>query len=173
MFDPNGGFQEGWTVFYWTWWVAYAPVIGLFVARISRGRTIPQVIFGELVYGKPGVLVFFAVWGGYAIHVKTAGTLDVAVPSTGPLGFDPCEGCDAPCRRACPQGAFNNQIYKTEDYGQKRLPGRIGVYSRPVCKIQMELDNDMAKEQIVEGFDEPVKIIKHCRKCELSCPVGR
>ena len=77
MFDPNGGFQEGWTVFYWTWWVAYAPVIGFFVARISRGRTIPQVIFGELVYGKPGVLVFFAVWGGYAIHVKTAGTLDV------------------------------------------------------------------------------------------------
>jgi epoxyqueuosine reductase len=36
----------------------------------------------------------------------------------------------------------------------------------------MDLDNDMAKEQIVEGFDEPVKIIKYCRKCELSCPVG-
>ena len=100
-------------------------------------------------------------------------TLDVTVPSTGPLSFDPCEGCDAPCRRACPQGAFNNQIYKTEDYGQNRLPGRSGVFSRPVCNIQMELDNDMAKEQIVEGFDEPVKIIKYCRKCELSCPVGR
>ncbi|MFZ0132078.1 MAG: BCCT family transporter [Desulfobacterales bacterium] len=77
--DPisNGGFPEGWTVFYWAWWVAYAPMMGLFVARISRGRTIRQVIFGELVYGSLGCWVFFAIWGGYAIHVQTSGTLDV------------------------------------------------------------------------------------------------
>jgi BCCT family betaine/carnitine transporter len=77
--DPisNGGFPESWTVFYWAWWVAYAPMMGLFVARISRGRTIRQVIFGELVYGSLGCWVFFAIWGGYAIHVQTAGTLDV------------------------------------------------------------------------------------------------
>ena len=47
------------------------------MARISRGRTIRQVIFGELVYGSLGCWVFFAIWGGYAIHVQTAGTLDV------------------------------------------------------------------------------------------------
>lgn len=77
--DPiaNGGFPESWTVFYWAWWVAYAPMMGLFVARISRGRTIRQVVFGELVYGSLGCWIFFAVWGGYAIHVQTAGTLDV------------------------------------------------------------------------------------------------
>jgi len=77
--DPitNGGFPEGWTVFYWAWWVAYAPMMGLFVARISKGRTIRQVIFGELVYGSLGCWVFFAIWGGYAIHIQTSGTLDV------------------------------------------------------------------------------------------------
>jgi len=77
--DPidNGGFPETWTVFYWAWWVAYAPMIGLFVARISRGRTIRRVIFGELVFGSLGCWVFFAVWGGYAIHLQSAGALDI------------------------------------------------------------------------------------------------
>lgn len=77
--DPvsNGGFPESWTVFYWAWWVAYAPMMGLFVARISRGRTVRQVVFGELFYGSMGCWAFFAVWGGYAIHLQTAGTLDV------------------------------------------------------------------------------------------------
>lgn len=77
--DPisNGGFPEGWTVFYWAWWVAYAPMMGLFVARISKGRTIRQVVFGELVYGSLGCWVFFAIWGGYAINLQTSGALDV------------------------------------------------------------------------------------------------
>ncbi|RPH51974.1 MAG: BCCT family transporter [Desulfobacteraceae bacterium] len=77
--DPitNGNFPESWTVFYWAWWVAYAPMMGLFVARISRGRTIRQVIFGELVYGSLGCWIFFAIWGGYAINLQTSGTLDV------------------------------------------------------------------------------------------------
>lgn len=77
--DPvtNGGFPEGWTVFYWAWWIAYAPMMGLFVARISRGRTIKQVILGELIFGSLGCWVFFAIWGGYAIDVQISGALDV------------------------------------------------------------------------------------------------
>jgi epoxyqueuosine reductase len=39
--------------------------------------------------------------------------------------------------------------------------------------MQMEQDNDAAKEQRVDGFDDPVKIIKYCRRCELACPVGK
>ena len=77
--DPitNGGFPEGWTVFYWAWWVAYAPMMGLFVARISKGRTIRQVILGELVWGSLGCWVFLAIWGGYVINLQTSGGLDV------------------------------------------------------------------------------------------------
>ncbi len=64
-------------------------------------------------------------------------------------------------------------IYEAETYGQDILPGQDGSFSRPVCNVQMEVDNDKAKEQDVEGFEKPVKIIKYCRKCELACPVGK
>jgi BCCT family betaine/carnitine transporter len=77
--DPisNGGFPERWTVFYWAWWAAYAPMMGLFVARISRGRTIRQVVIGMLLFGSAGCWVLLAAWGGYVIHLQTQGTLDV------------------------------------------------------------------------------------------------
>lgn len=100
-------------------------------------------------------------------------TLDTRLPPTGPSAFDPCRGCGAPCRKACPQRAFDTFQYEAEAYGQNRLPGRDGAFARATCNVQMELDNTVAKEQHVEGFDAPVKIIRYCRACELSCPVGR
>lgn len=78
--DPVGGstFWKDWTVFYWAWWIAYAPMMGLFVARISRGRTIRELIIAELVWGSLGCWVFFAIWGGYAVNLQLSGTLDVS-----------------------------------------------------------------------------------------------
>ncbi|WP_346301529.1 BCCT family transporter [Halomonas sp. BM-2019] len=78
--DPVGSstFSQDWTVFYWAWWIAYAPMMGLFVARISRGRTIRELIIAELVFGSLGCWMFFAVWGGYALDLQISGTLDVA-----------------------------------------------------------------------------------------------
>ncbi len=69
--DPvdKGGFPEGWTIFYWAWWIAYAPMMGLFVARISRGRTIKELIVNGVVWGSVGCWAFFAIWGGYAIDL--------------------------------------------------------------------------------------------------------
>jgi epoxyqueuosine reductase len=99
-------------------------------------------------------------------------TLDVVVPSTGPSRFDPCLRCNAPCRAACPQQAFAKRIYSSRDYGQGRLPGRIGVFSRPACNLQMEADTAAGVEQPVDGFETPVRVIQYCRACELSCPVG-
>lgn len=71
--DPftDSTFVEDWTVFYWAWWVAYAPFVGLFVARISRGREIRQIIFGMLTYGSLGGMVFFMIMGNYAMHLET------------------------------------------------------------------------------------------------------
>ena len=71
--DPftESGFVESWTVFYWAWWIAYAPFVGLFVAKISRGRTIRQVIVGMLVYGSAGCMLFFMIMGNYAMHLDT------------------------------------------------------------------------------------------------------
>ena len=57
------GFVEDWTVFYWAWWIAYGPFMGLFVTRISRGRTLRAVIFGMIGFGTLGCAAFYIVWG--------------------------------------------------------------------------------------------------------------
>lgn len=100
-------------------------------------------------------------------------TLDIELPSTGPESFDPCTLCDDLCRKSCPQEAFANKLYDAVDYTQDILPGRDGFFSQPTCNLQMDIDNEVAQEQVVDGFTDPVKIIKYCRRCELSCPVGQ
>jgi betaine/carnitine transporter, BCCT family len=77
--DPvtKGGFPESWTVFYWAWWLAFAPMVGLFIARISRGRTLRNVILGAITWGTLSSCVFFMIMGGYALYLQTAGVLDV------------------------------------------------------------------------------------------------
>ena len=71
------GFPESWTVFYWAWWLVYAPFVGLFVARISRGRTIRNMIFGTMVYGTLGCILFFGILGNYGLYLHLSGTFDV------------------------------------------------------------------------------------------------
>lgn len=100
-------------------------------------------------------------------------TLDINLPSTGPLAFDPCHQCNEYCRKACPQKAFNAKQYAATDYNQEILPGRDGFFARPSCNQQMDINDTKAQEQVVDGFDEPIKIIKYCRICEFSCPVGK
>ena len=77
--DPvrNSGFVESWTVFYWAWWMAYAPFVGIFVTRISRGRTLREVIGGMLTFGSLGAAAFYIVLGNYAMHLDLKGMLDV------------------------------------------------------------------------------------------------
>ena len=69
--DPigNSKFPEDWTVFYWTWYLAFTAFVGLFIARISRGRTIRQLIVGVLCWGTMGTSLFLMVMGGYALHL--------------------------------------------------------------------------------------------------------
>jgi len=76
--DPftDSGFVESWTIFYWAWWIAFAPYIGLFVTRISRGRTIRQVIFGMLVWGSLGSWLFYMIMGNYALSLELTGQVD-------------------------------------------------------------------------------------------------
>jgi len=99
--------------------------------------------------------------------------LSVPLPSTGPSGFDPCAQCDERCRKACPQHAFDEQAYSPETYNVVSLPGRDGKYSRPACYLEIQKNNADAKEEVPEGFSEPVKVLRFCRRCEWSCPVGK
>ena len=77
--DPYGqsGFPQNWTVFYWGWWLAYIPIMGLFTARISRGRTIRQVILGMICYGSLGCILSFSSLGCYALDLQMSGRVDL------------------------------------------------------------------------------------------------
>ncbi|MCX5107995.1 BCCT family transporter [Streptomyces sp. NBC_00378] len=68
-----------WTVFYWAWWISWTPFVGMFIARISRGRTIRQFIGGVILVPSAVSLVWFAVFGGTAINLQEAGELGGAV----------------------------------------------------------------------------------------------
>lgn len=76
--DPftTSGFVENWTIFYWAWWVAFAPFFGLFVTRISRGRTIRQMVVGMLVWGSLGCWLFYMVFGNYSMYLEIEGLVD-------------------------------------------------------------------------------------------------
>ncbi len=76
--DVDGTFPELWTVFYWAWWIAYAPFMGLFVARISRGRTIRELIAVEILGGSIGCWVFFAILGNTSMFFQLEGTQDLS-----------------------------------------------------------------------------------------------
>jgi choline/carnitine/betaine transport len=61
---------SGWTVFYWAWWISWTPFVGMFIARISRGRTIRQFVTGVLFVPSVVSLLWFAVFGGTAINIQ-------------------------------------------------------------------------------------------------------
>ncbi|QST01157.1 BCCT family transporter [Pontibacillus sp. ALD_SL1] len=73
----RSGFPEGWTVFYWAWWIVYAPFVGLFIARISKGRTIRQVVFGTVLFGSLGTVLFFGILGNYSMYLELSGQYPV------------------------------------------------------------------------------------------------
>lgn len=73
IFGDNS-WVSGWTVFYWAWWIAWAPFVGSFIARISRGRTIREFVLGVIIAPALASLLWFAVFGGLGISlVNTLG----------------------------------------------------------------------------------------------------
>src|SRR5690606_3174512 len=67
-YQPNG-WIGGWTLFYWGWWVAWSPFVGLFIARISRGRTIREFVRGVLLVPAGFTLFWMTVFGDSAIYM--------------------------------------------------------------------------------------------------------
>ena len=75
--SEDSKFAEEWTIFYWAWWVAFGPLVGLFIARISKGRTLRQVILGMLFFGTLGTWLFYMILGGYAMNLELSGEFSV------------------------------------------------------------------------------------------------
>ena len=77
------GWQGGWTIFYWAWWIAFAPFVGLFLARISRGRTFREYVLGAMIVPSVMCFVWFTFVGGTAIDLTLNGDAGDAITSVG------------------------------------------------------------------------------------------
>jgi BCCT family betaine/carnitine transporter len=77
--DPigNGGFPQAWPVFYMSWWAVYALPFGLFIAKISKGRTIRQLVAGGLLSGSLGCIIFYMVLPSFGMNLQRSGTVDL------------------------------------------------------------------------------------------------
>ncbi|MFC5369365.1 BCCT family transporter [Arcanobacterium bovis] len=68
-----GSWLSSWTIFYWAWWISWSPFVGMFIARISRGRTIREFCMGVLLVPTGLSTIWFAIFGGSAIHMEQTG----------------------------------------------------------------------------------------------------
>lgn len=73
------GWQSGWTTFYWAWWIAFSPFVGLFLARISRGRTVREFIFGCVIAPALVCFAWMTILGGTAIDLELTGGADGSI----------------------------------------------------------------------------------------------
>jgi len=135
---------------------------------------------------------------GYGPRIRfRALLLNREAEATGPLEFNPCKGCNQPCRKACPIKAFEKSVYSADKLGQSILPGINGTYDRATCNMKMEKDIEEALmamhvngidhqgiRQAIEDFEEGIiekpevgersdYCVKYCRECELACPIGK
>ncbi len=151
---------------------------------IKTKRLPYHIEFGGIFLKDAGVLAGLGCIGQNNLFVSKqygprarlrAVLLDIELPSSGPIDFDPCSACTKPCLAACPQRTFQNQVYRREDYKIDGLPGRDGYFSRDLCSKQMKQDiyaggqNKLNPEQ----WDDRGPPVKYCRRCELACPVGK
>ena len=72
------GWMGSWTVFYWGWWIAWSPFVGMFIARISRGRTVREFVLGVLFLPAMFSFLWLATFGGSALWIELAGNGGVA-----------------------------------------------------------------------------------------------
>ena len=77
---PDEAWFQGWTVFYWAWWISWSPFVGMFIARVSKGRTIREFLTAVLVVPTVVTVLWMSVYGGMAI--------DQVVSKVGALGTD-------------------------------------------------------------------------------------
>ncbi|MED4164737.1 BCCT family transporter, partial [Halalkalibacterium halodurans] len=77
VYNPETNWVEGWTIFYWAWWISWAPFVGSFIARVSKGRTIREFVIGVLAVPALYGALWFSVFGGTGIYFQREGIADI------------------------------------------------------------------------------------------------
>lgn len=75
--EAGEAWQASWTTFYWGWWISWAPFVGIFIARISRGRTVRQFVTGVILVPTLITCLWFSVLGGTALYMQLSGEADL------------------------------------------------------------------------------------------------
>jgi choline/glycine/proline betaine transport protein len=75
--EAGEAWQASWTTFYWGWWISWAPFVGIFIARISRGRTVRQFVTGVILVPTLITFLWFSVLGGTALYMQLSGEVDL------------------------------------------------------------------------------------------------
>jgi BCCT family betaine/carnitine transporter len=81
----DANFSQGWTAFYWAWWISWSPFVGMFIARVSRGRTVREFLVSVLIVPSLACVVWMAVFGGTAITQVVSDGYQAAVKADLPL----------------------------------------------------------------------------------------
>lgn len=76
--SENRKWINGWTIFYWAWWISWAPFVGIFIARISKGRTVKEFMLGVLLVPSLVCFIFFAVFGVSALNLEQNGIAEIS-----------------------------------------------------------------------------------------------
>src|SRR5690554_1918035 len=74
----DSNFMQGWTTFYWAWWISWSPFVGMFIARVSRGRTVREFLISVLLIPSTACILWMSVFGGSGISQYLAGFTEVA-----------------------------------------------------------------------------------------------
>ncbi|MEQ8861457.1 MAG: choline BCCT transporter BetT [Pseudomonadales bacterium] len=85
-FDAPTGWLNSWTLFFWAWWIAWGPFVGLFLARISRGRTIRSFVIGTLTLPLAFMMAWMSILGNSAIELQMAGLTELGDAALGDPG---------------------------------------------------------------------------------------
>lgn len=82
----QSGWPQGWTIFFWAWWLGASPFVSVFLAKISKGRTLREMAVAVLVWGPLGCAVFFGVFGGYSLFIEINGaeSMTAMMAASGP-----------------------------------------------------------------------------------------
>ncbi|MCP1145761.1 glycine betaine uptake BCCT transporter [Lysinibacillus endophyticus] len=80
--DEHRSWINSWTIFYWAWWISWAPFVGIFIARVSKGRTIREFVIGVLLLPTLVSFIWFAVFGTSAIEIQKAVPTDISSLAT-------------------------------------------------------------------------------------------